>query len=529
MFSQVKNLMRKLGQSASKKSPAHQSQLRVEQLESRIVPYSATGNLWGHPQLITISFVPDGTNLGGVSSNLFSTFNSKFGSSTAWENQILKAAQQWAQQTNINFAVVADNGAASGSGPDAQGDPNMGDIRIGGYNFGRSTLAAADFPPPANNYSVAGDITFNTGQTWNINGNYDLYTVAMHEIGHALGLDHSTASGAVMQAAYTGVKTGLSSDDIAGIRSIYSNGAPRSPDAYDAQASNDSFATATNITSSINTTSKTALVTGLDITTISDVDYYSFTAPAGSGSTLTVKVQSSGLSLLAPKVWVYDGNQNQLATGTGTGELGSTVALTVNGITAGATYYIKVDGADATAFGTGAYALSLNFGSGASPAAASPNTTTANGTTAHSAGGDANSTQLGSILGLSLVNGIGSGLGDTYSPLGAVVQPVTSLVSHTGNQLAMATGLDLAVTNVTSAASNLVGGVLNGATTTTTQQPATVASSTQITSTQSNQTTSASTTTTTSTQGATTSSSTSSTDGQTSGSLSLDLSALTTL
>jgi hypothetical protein len=55
--------------------------------------------------------MPDGTNLGGVTSNLFSAFNARFGSAAAWQNQILKAAQVWAQQTNLNFAVVSDNGA----------------------------------------------------------------------------------------------------------------------------------------------------------------------------------------------------------------------------------------------------------------------------------------------------------------------------------------------------------------------------------------------------------------------------------
>ncbi len=108
--------------------------------------------------------MPDGTNLGGgVTSNLFSTFNSKSSLAGKWENVILQAAQDWAQQTNINFAVVPDDGAPAGSGADEQGNPGFGDIRIGGYNFGSSTLALTYQPPPANNFSLAGDMTFNTG------------------------------------------------------------------------------------------------------------------------------------------------------------------------------------------------------------------------------------------------------------------------------------------------------------------------------------------------------------------------------
>jgi len=39
----------------------------------------------------------------GIAMGAFATFNAKFGSATTWETQILKAAQLWAQQTNINF------------------------------------------------------------------------------------------------------------------------------------------------------------------------------------------------------------------------------------------------------------------------------------------------------------------------------------------------------------------------------------------------------------------------------------------
>ena len=81
------------------------------------MPYSLSGDAWPVPKLITLSFVPDGTDLGGVSSNLFAAFNAHRGWTTStWEYQILKAAQQWAPQTNINFAVISDNGVGIGGG-----------------------------------------------------------------------------------------------------------------------------------------------------------------------------------------------------------------------------------------------------------------------------------------------------------------------------------------------------------------------------------------------------------------------------
>src|SRR5207248_11612776 len=129
----------------------------------------------------------------------------------------------WAQYTNLNFAVIPDDGVPLGAGDDQQGDPGQGDIRIGGFDFGSDDLGGAWFPPPANNYSAAGDLFLNTAQPFNIASTYDLFTVAVHELGHALGLLHSTDYYAAMYPTYVGAKSSnLEPDDIAGIRSLYS-------------------------------------------------------------------------------------------------------------------------------------------------------------------------------------------------------------------------------------------------------------------------------------------------------------------
>jgi hypothetical protein len=389
----------------------------VESLEGRVVPYATTGTAWPHPQLVTISFVPDGTLVGdlngtNVYSNLFATLGARY-TTSQWQGAILRAAQVWAQQTNLNLQVVSDNGAESGSGNYQQGDPGMGDIRVGGYNFGDSNVLAEAFEPPSgNNYSIAGDINFNTGQPFNIGATYDLFTVAAHEFGHAFGLDHSSYSAADLYANYNNVKSSLTGDDTNGIRSIYSNGSPRSQDQYDAGSTpNTSFAAAANLTSQINTKSLTALVTNLDVTTAGQADYYTFTAPAGTNGTLTVNVQTAGLSLLRQSVTLYAANQTTvLASGSSAGALnGTTVSLKVTGVTAGQVFYLKVTGADTTAFGTGAYALTLNFGAGANPTVPRPNTQTAEGNPLTGGGGLPETTTtspgiIGSVL--NLVDGV---------------------------------------------------------------------------------------------------------------------------
>jgi hypothetical protein len=367
----------------SRSSRPQQARLSVEQLESRLVPYSLSGNSWPHSQLVTLSFVPDGTNLGGVTSNLFATFNAKW-ATNVWENQILRAAQVWAQQTGLNFAVVSDNGAQIGGGSYQQGDPAMGDIRIGGFNFGSSTLASAYLPPPVNNYSIAGDIQFNTGQVFNIGSTYDLFTVASHEIGHALGLLHSSTATAIMFGSYNTRKTGLTSDDIAGIQAIY-GGVP-------ANGTNTSFSTATDVCSQLDPTALSGVVTGVDLVTTSDADYYKVTAPSGTSGTFALTVQGTGLSLLDMNVTVYSSDQTTVlasASSTVTYRTGSTLNVSVSGVTAGQLLYLKVTPYDTTAFGTGAYGMSLNFGTGTMPTIPLPNTQTLAGSPPTSGGGQA--------------------------------------------------------------------------------------------------------------------------------------------
>ena len=223
------------------------------------------------------------TSGAAYTSNLFSTFNSNSSLAGKWQNVILQAAQVWAQQTNINFAVVPDDGRRRARGVDEQGDPEFGDIRIGGYNFGCSTLALTYQPPPVNNFSIAGDMTFNTGQAFNIGSTYDLFTVAMHEFGHALGLNESSVAGAVMYGTYTGRRRAWPATTSRA--SAASTAATRAhADAYNTNgASNGSLATAASITSLISTSTLTALVPNLDITTAGQSEYFSFTAPGGDG------------------------------------------------------------------------------------------------------------------------------------------------------------------------------------------------------------------------------------------------------
>lgn len=90
-------------------------------------------------------------------------------------------------------------------------------------------LAHADFPPGCSVVSsgLPLPIHFDDSEhTWSIGaaaGAFDVETVALHEIGHILGLQHSSTAGAVMQATASPNTTlrNLTQDDIDGFRSLY--------------------------------------------------------------------------------------------------------------------------------------------------------------------------------------------------------------------------------------------------------------------------------------------------------------------
>lgn len=366
------------------------SHSQIEGLEDRIVLYAVSGNAWPEPQVVTIGFVPDGTNLGGVTSDLNDVFDSN-PYLPNWQGEILRAAQVWSQATNINFVLIDDNGAASGSGDYQQGDPDMADIRIGGFDMGGSVLASAYMPPDVNNYSIAGDFNFNTAMSFSEGYGYDLFTIATHEFGHALGLNHTSAtSAAQMWPVYNGVKPNLAADDIAGIRNIYSNDNARSNDGYETAGGNNTINDAKNISGDLVRSKKWAIIPDLDITSTSDVDFYKVNMPAWAGSTMVATVQSSGLSLLTPKLTIYDKDKTTiLGTVTGTGLTGSSISLSIGGVTGTDIFYLKVEGANSTPFGMGAYGITLDVGADTPPVLPLPDTMLVNGDPIQSGGGEA--------------------------------------------------------------------------------------------------------------------------------------------
>lgn len=371
-------------ETANRRNPNTRAKKPVlEGLEDRLLLYATSGGQWVYPQRITYSFIPDNTSVGGVPSTLFRTLNAVAPTAT-WQQQIQKAAAIWETVAHVDLVQVSDDGAAIGSSGNQQGDARFGDIRIGAIPEQSGQLAFTFLPPPLNGGTYAGDIFFSNAINWQINTGYDLETVAIHELGHALGMSHSQIAQADMYAFYNGIKQSLYSDDVSGIQSLYG---PIPADSVN----NGQLSTATNITGLIDGNGQIALSGAAEeIAGSTDQDFFVVTVPSSTTGQMTVSMQTANLSSLAPRVTVYDSSGRGLAQAMNANGFGTTATLTISNVAPGQTYYIRAIAANTGPGSVGTYGLLVNFGS--SPQAPIPGLTTVVASKADQGGGSSSDT-----------------------------------------------------------------------------------------------------------------------------------------
>lgn len=150
---------------------------------------------------------------------------------------LVDAARDWEDASHFDFALIFDDeGAcdrnAAGIGPLKNG-VELDWRDCDGFALGFDTLAVTMFETAAGEFVRVGAV-FNEDLDWEVydgpwrNEEPDFRRVALHELGHWLGLDHEPFLPAIMQPV-AGDLARLAPDDVAGVRFLYGPTGPAPP------------------------------------------------------------------------------------------------------------------------------------------------------------------------------------------------------------------------------------------------------------------------------------------------------------
>jgi hypothetical protein len=161
-----------------------------------------------------------------------------FDGATSWDGVYSAAAAVWnPHMANMKIATYSSNNSTGGQTGDGVNEAFFGSS-LGGSTLDANTLGLTIYSyDPSTNFMIEADTAFNPSIAWNSyrgpllsNGVVDIRRVAIHELGHILGLDHPDTHGqtvnAIMNSVVSNTDT-VTADDIAGVQALY--GAPASP------------------------------------------------------------------------------------------------------------------------------------------------------------------------------------------------------------------------------------------------------------------------------------------------------------
>ena len=189
------------------------------------------------------AFNISGTKWPGAATHLYIGMSGTAASGVSWSEALRRSAAEWTENTPFTFTTIPSyrdpcsgyraNSQASGF-PEGQGDGLNGadfSATVCGNNYGTNVLAVTLVYTESNQLGAfditEADVVFNSNSRFDIydgvmsqSRGTDFERVALHELGHVIGMSHEQSASSIMRATIGNSFT-LQEDDIAGATALY--------------------------------------------------------------------------------------------------------------------------------------------------------------------------------------------------------------------------------------------------------------------------------------------------------------------